>query len=156
MGRKDSLTASKALANNIIPGPNSTIGNLVAKFQNVNLSLKDMVALSGTLNFPLLISCIVLDWKTKQDHHFALLVWQVHTQWGKPGAPPLLLAYKTPPTQIPLRRLWSSFSHCSSYAQYPTAAHWQTLTWQPQKRLITNTTLTYFLGRVCFHPIRIS
>ncbi|KAH0993126.1 hypothetical protein GBA52_004609 [Prunus armeniaca] len=47
MGRKDSLTASKALANNIIPGPNSTIGNLVAKFQNVNLSLKDMVALSG-------------------------------------------------------------------------------------------------------------
>lgn len=49
MGRKDSFTASKSLANNNIPGPNSTVANLVSKFQNVNLSLKDMVVLSGTL-----------------------------------------------------------------------------------------------------------
>ncbi|XP_050119207.1 peroxidase 40-like [Malus sylvestris] len=47
MGRKDSFTASKSLANNNIPGPNSTVATLVSKFQNVNLSLKDMVALSG-------------------------------------------------------------------------------------------------------------
>ncbi|KAK9934000.1 hypothetical protein M0R45_021167 [Rubus argutus] len=47
MGRKDSFTASKSLANNNIPGPNSTVANLVSKFQNVNLSLKDMVVLSG-------------------------------------------------------------------------------------------------------------
>ncbi|KAK1591026.1 hypothetical protein Q3G72_003240 [Acer saccharum] len=47
MGRRDSLSASKALANNNIPGPNSTVADLVAKFQNLGLSLSDMVALSG-------------------------------------------------------------------------------------------------------------
>ncbi|KAL6186088.1 hypothetical protein ACLB2K_042210 [Fragaria x ananassa] len=47
MGRKDSFTASKSLANKNLPGPNSTVANLVSKFQNVNLSLRDMVVLSG-------------------------------------------------------------------------------------------------------------
>ncbi|WRX19701.1 hem peroxidase - like 10 [Theobroma cacao] len=47
MGRKDSLDASKAAATNNIPGPNSTVPTLVAKFRNVGLSFNDMVALSG-------------------------------------------------------------------------------------------------------------
>lgn len=47
MGRRDGLSASKSAANNNIPGPNSTVTNLVNKFQNVGLSLQDMVALSG-------------------------------------------------------------------------------------------------------------
>ncbi|KAF8387663.1 hypothetical protein HHK36_026317 [Tetracentron sinense] len=47
MGRRDSLSASKTAANNNIPGPNSNVATLVAKFQNVGLSLNDMVALSG-------------------------------------------------------------------------------------------------------------
>ncbi|XP_027918470.1 peroxidase 40 [Vigna unguiculata] len=47
MGRKDSITASKDAANSNIPGPNSTVDVLVAKFENVGLTLKDMVALSG-------------------------------------------------------------------------------------------------------------
>ncbi|XP_022741950.1 peroxidase 40-like [Durio zibethinus] len=47
MGRKDSLGASKAAAANNIPGPNSTVPALVAKFENVGLTLTDMVALSG-------------------------------------------------------------------------------------------------------------
>uniref|UniRef100_A0A2N9IQF9 Peroxidase n=1 Tax=Fagus sylvatica TaxID=28930 RepID=A0A2N9IQF9_FAGSY len=47
MGRKDSLSASKQAANNNIPGPNSSVATLVAKFENVGLSLNDMVALSG-------------------------------------------------------------------------------------------------------------
>ncbi|KAJ0092980.1 hypothetical protein Patl1_24846 [Pistacia atlantica] len=47
MGRRDSLSASKAAATNNIPAPNSTVANLVAKFQNVGLTLNDMVALSG-------------------------------------------------------------------------------------------------------------
>ncbi|THF99357.1 hypothetical protein TEA_007677 [Camellia sinensis var. sinensis] len=47
MGRRDSLTASKAAANNNIPGPNSDVATLVAKFQNVGLTLSDMVTLSG-------------------------------------------------------------------------------------------------------------
>ncbi|XP_027368713.1 peroxidase 40 [Abrus precatorius] len=47
MGRKDGMTASKEGANNNIPGPNSTVDVLVAKFQSVGLTLKDMVALSG-------------------------------------------------------------------------------------------------------------
>ncbi|PSS33554.1 Peroxidase [Actinidia chinensis var. chinensis] len=46
-GRKDSLTASKTAANNNIPGPNSDVTTLVSKFQNVGLTLGDMVALSG-------------------------------------------------------------------------------------------------------------
>lgn len=50
MGRKDSFTASKSLANKNLPGPNSTVANLVSKFQNVNLSLRDMVVLSGILS----------------------------------------------------------------------------------------------------------
>lgn len=55
MGRKDSFTASKSLANNNIPGPNSTVANLVSKFQNVNLSLRDMVVLSGTLKLSIFL-----------------------------------------------------------------------------------------------------
>ncbi|GAU45043.1 hypothetical protein TSUD_198310 [Trifolium subterraneum] len=47
MGRKDSIIASKEGANNNIPGPNSTVDMLVAKFENVGLTLQDMVALSG-------------------------------------------------------------------------------------------------------------
>ncbi|XP_019418310.1 PREDICTED: peroxidase 40 [Lupinus angustifolius] len=47
MGRKDSFTASKNTANNNIPAPNSTVDMLVAKFENVGLTLQDMVALSG-------------------------------------------------------------------------------------------------------------
>ncbi|KAL2921116.1 Peroxidase 40 [Bienertia sinuspersici] len=46
-GRRDSLSASKAAANNNIPGPNSTAQTLVNAFQNVGLSLSDLVALSG-------------------------------------------------------------------------------------------------------------
>lgn len=48
MGRRDSLSASKTAANNNIPGPNSTVPMLVAKFQNLGLGLRDMVTLSGT------------------------------------------------------------------------------------------------------------
>ncbi|MCD9642384.1 hypothetical protein HAX54_029191 [Datura stramonium] len=47
MGRKDSLTASKTTANNNIPGPNSNVATLLSNFQNLGLSLKDMVTLSG-------------------------------------------------------------------------------------------------------------
>lgn len=50
-GRRDSLSASKGAANNNIPGPNSNVATLLASFQNVGLSLQDMVALSGNL-FP--------------------------------------------------------------------------------------------------------
>ncbi|KAK6146243.1 hypothetical protein DH2020_020112 [Rehmannia glutinosa] len=47
MGRKDSLSASNTAANNNIPGPNSDLSTLLSKFQNVGLSLQDLVALSG-------------------------------------------------------------------------------------------------------------
>ncbi|KAJ9154623.1 hypothetical protein P3X46_027942 [Hevea brasiliensis] len=47
MGRKDSLSASKSAAIDNIPAPNSTVATLVTSFQNVGLSLNDMVALSG-------------------------------------------------------------------------------------------------------------
>ncbi|KAL6990108.1 peroxidase [Sarracenia purpurea var. burkii] len=46
-GRRDSLSASKSAANNNIPGPNSDVATLEAKFQNVGLTLADMVTLSG-------------------------------------------------------------------------------------------------------------
>ncbi|XP_068657168.1 peroxidase 40 [Aristolochia californica] len=47
IGRKDGLSASKQLANNNIPGPNSDVATLSGKFQNVGLNEKDMVVLSG-------------------------------------------------------------------------------------------------------------
>ncbi|XP_057957108.1 peroxidase 40 [Malania oleifera] len=46
-GRRDSLNASKTDANANIPGPNSDAATLLAKFQNVGLTLNDMVTLSG-------------------------------------------------------------------------------------------------------------
>lgn len=52
MGRKDSLTASKESANNNIPGPNSDVATLAAKFQNVGLTLDDVVTLSGNFVSP--------------------------------------------------------------------------------------------------------
>ncbi|XP_047957416.1 peroxidase 40 [Salvia hispanica] len=47
MGRKDSLIASKAAANNILPSPNSDLPTLMSKFQALGLSLQDLLALSG-------------------------------------------------------------------------------------------------------------
>ncbi|KAK8704083.1 hypothetical protein V6N13_047716 [Hibiscus sabdariffa] len=47
MGRKDRLGASKEATENNIPGPNSTVPILVAKFQNVGLSFNHMIVLSG-------------------------------------------------------------------------------------------------------------
>ncbi|KAH9304138.1 hypothetical protein KI387_008542, partial [Taxus chinensis] len=47
LGRRDSRTASKALANDSIPAPTSNVATLIQKFQNVGLSQEDMVTLSG-------------------------------------------------------------------------------------------------------------
>nr|XP_043610003.1 peroxidase P7-like [Erigeron canadensis] len=48
LGRRDAKTASLAAANSgVIPPPQSTLSNLINRFQAVGLSAKDMVALSG-------------------------------------------------------------------------------------------------------------
>ncbi|XP_072969533.1 peroxidase 40 isoform X1 [Typha angustifolia] len=47
VGRKDSRSASRQAANNNIPAPTSDVATLIQKFQNLGLSTKDMVALSG-------------------------------------------------------------------------------------------------------------
>eukprot|EP01018_Ginkgo_biloba_P015191 Gb_14034 [translate_table: standard] len=47
LGRRDSRTASLSGANNNIPAPNSSLANLISKFQAQGLSTKDMVVLSG-------------------------------------------------------------------------------------------------------------
>ncbi|KAL8215160.1 hypothetical protein R6Q57_004609 [Mikania cordata] len=48
LGRRDSKTASLAAANSgVIPPPQSTLSNLINRFQAVGLSSRDMVALSG-------------------------------------------------------------------------------------------------------------
>ncbi|KAH6557529.1 hypothetical protein KP509_1Z108500 [Ceratopteris richardii] len=47
LGRLDSRTANKALANKNLPGFNFNVSDLVASFANVGLSAQDMVALSG-------------------------------------------------------------------------------------------------------------
>ena len=48
LGRRDSKTASLSAANSgFIPPPNSTLSNLISRFQAKGLSTKDMVALSG-------------------------------------------------------------------------------------------------------------
>ncbi|KAG6433535.1 hypothetical protein SASPL_105149 [Salvia splendens] len=49
LGRRDSKTASLAAANSgVIPPPSSTLNNLINRFQNLGLSTKDMVVLSGS------------------------------------------------------------------------------------------------------------
>lgn len=52
MGRKDSLSASKASANNNIPGQNADVATFVAEFQNVGRTLDDRVTLSGNWMSP--------------------------------------------------------------------------------------------------------
>ncbi|KAH7429379.1 hypothetical protein KP509_09G045200 [Ceratopteris richardii] len=47
LGRRDSLTANRELANKNLPGFNFNVTDLVAAFANVGLSARDMVALSG-------------------------------------------------------------------------------------------------------------
>ncbi|RWW72368.1 hypothetical protein BHE74_00019823 [Ensete ventricosum] len=48
VGRRDSVTASLSMATANIPAPTSDVATLVQKFQNLGLSTKDMVVLSGT------------------------------------------------------------------------------------------------------------
>ena len=47
LGRRDSTTASQALANSDLPSPNSSLSQLMSSFGNKGLSTTDMVALSG-------------------------------------------------------------------------------------------------------------
>ncbi|MCO5546711.1 hypothetical protein L7F22_000147 [Adiantum nelumboides] len=47
LGRHDSLTASRSLVDQVLPGFNFIVSNLVANFANVGLSTTDMVVLSG-------------------------------------------------------------------------------------------------------------
>ncbi|GAB4847263.1 Peroxidase 17 [Ancistrocladus abbreviatus] len=48
LGRKDSLTASQEDSNNIMPSPRANASYLINLFQKFNLSVKDLVALSGS------------------------------------------------------------------------------------------------------------
>ncbi|KAM7517485.1 hypothetical protein LguiB_016447 [Lonicera macranthoides] len=48
LGRKDSLTASQEDSNNIMPSPRANATSLIELFANFNLSIKDLVALSGS------------------------------------------------------------------------------------------------------------
>ncbi|EEF30714.1 Peroxidase 17 precursor, putative [Ricinus communis] len=48
LGREDSLTASQEDANNIMPSPRSNASFLIDLFAKFNLSVKDLVALSGS------------------------------------------------------------------------------------------------------------
>ncbi|KAI4331769.1 hypothetical protein L6164_016726 [Bauhinia variegata] len=48
LGRLDSLTASQEDADNIMPSPRANASYLIELFQKFNLSIKDLVALSGS------------------------------------------------------------------------------------------------------------
>ena len=47
LGRRDSTTASKENAERDLPAPSFDLANLTQSFANKNLSVTDMVALSG-------------------------------------------------------------------------------------------------------------
>ncbi|KAL8531886.1 hypothetical protein ACS0TY_008477 [Phlomoides rotata] len=47
LGRRDSTTASRSQANSDLPGPNSSLQQLIDSFDRKTLSVRDMVALSG-------------------------------------------------------------------------------------------------------------
>ncbi|XWS29563.1 hypothetical protein CRYUN_Cryun24cG0039500 [Craigia yunnanensis] len=48
LGRKDSLTAGQEDSNNIMPSPRANASSLIDLFSQFNLSVKDLVALSGS------------------------------------------------------------------------------------------------------------
>ncbi|GMI68688.1 hypothetical protein like AT2G22420 [Hibiscus trionum] len=48
LGRKDSLTASQEDSDNIMPSPRANATSLINLFSQLNLSIKDLVALSGS------------------------------------------------------------------------------------------------------------
>ncbi|PON83219.1 Peroxidase [Trema orientale] len=48
LGRRDSTTASRSLANTSVPSPASNISSLISSFSTQGLSLKNLVALSGS------------------------------------------------------------------------------------------------------------
>lgn len=48
LGRLDSLTANQEDSNNIMPSPRANASALIELFQRFNLSVKDLVALSGS------------------------------------------------------------------------------------------------------------
>lgn len=56
LGRRDSTTASKTLANTDLPLFTDDLQTLISKFKIKDLTAKDMVALSGKFHF-LYISC---------------------------------------------------------------------------------------------------
>lgn len=47
LGRRDSTTANATLPNTALPAPTDALSTIIAKFQNVGLSVTDVVALSG-------------------------------------------------------------------------------------------------------------
>ncbi|XP_004497889.1 peroxidase A2-like [Cicer arietinum] len=51
LGRRDSLTANQAGANNLIPSPFESLAQITTKFSNVGLDTTDLVALSGAHTF---------------------------------------------------------------------------------------------------------
>jgi len=55
LGRRDSITASRADANKSIPAPFLNLGALKTNFANQGLSVTDLVALSGTKVFLLML-----------------------------------------------------------------------------------------------------
>ena len=52
LGRKDSLKASFAGANQFIPAPNFSLETLIANFHEQGLDIEDLVALSGNFLNP--------------------------------------------------------------------------------------------------------
>jgi hypothetical protein len=114
MGRRDSLTASKAAATNNIPAPNSSVATLVANFQNVGLTQNDMVALSGKI---FVSQCMKGHFCLLNENHSLIVIWQVRTQWEKRGAQLLALGSRALVTPVALMLIWTSFSRCSNYAQ---------------------------------------
>lgn len=48
LGRKDSLTASQEDSDNIMPSPRANANTLITLFSRFNLTVKDLVALSGS------------------------------------------------------------------------------------------------------------
>jgi peroxidase len=51
LGRRDSTTANATLPNTVIPAPTDNLSLIITKFQDVGLSVTDVVALSGIYQF---------------------------------------------------------------------------------------------------------
>ena len=139
LGRRDSTTASRSLADSDLPGPFSDLKGLISKFSAKNLNAREMVALSGTNFLPKFIindKLFVTIMMTEKCHK----CMQELIHWGRHNASLSVQEYTA--TEQTLIRGLPAPGNALAQQQEETAV-WHHLIWLLQIPSTTTTTKTY-------------